>query len=275
MIRIPPSRIFFIWLFQFFLALLFLDPAQGQHVNPHFNALEGVIIETYYIHNTTECQTDKKTDSISGYATYRVYIDLKPGYRLQAIYGIDNQPLEIVTDGLFYNNVPFGSKAGIDIHVNDLSKCNVAFDTWMTLGFASENHLGVLKSEDTDGSILPYEGLSSSDGLMMADTILKIKYYVKDYTFNNRPGESAYLMKDGIFAVYAGVSGLNLDNKVLIAQITTNGTWSAKFNLQVGTPDKKTIRFVAENPKEGEILFNGLNINQLKLTHYGIKTFTN
>ncbi|MBL7925058.1 MAG: T9SS type A sorting domain-containing protein, partial [Bacteroidia bacterium] len=61
------------------------------------------------------------------------------------------------------------------------------------------------------------------------------------------------------WAVLGGASGPAPANKVLIAQFTTNGTFSFKLNLQLGTPTPGVSQnYVAENPTGSEILFPGL-----------------
>lgn len=236
----------------------------------HFPGLEGIIVEPYYIHSGHACNDDTLETLKPGFVTYRVFVDMAPGYRLQAIFGIEGHPFMIKTSTTFYNQITLGSKAGIDIADDDLNKCNVAFDTWMTLGAASKKNMGVLKEEDTDGSILDYDALEKQDGMARSDSIQPIKYFVNDYTFNNNEGSAAYMMKDGVFAVYKGVMGLSEDNYVLISQITTDGAISLSINLQIISPEGSVIKYVAENPSGHEIQHKELNIYQLKLNDYGI-----
>ena len=44
----------------------------------------------------------------------------------------------------------------------------------------------------------------------------------------------------------------SLSNKILIAQLTTDGKLSYQLNLLIGTPDGKSEKYVAHNPIEGE-----------------------
>ncbi len=236
----------------------------------HFAGLEGIIVEPYYIHSGHACNEDTLQSLTPGFVTYRVFVDMAPGYRLQAIFGIERHPLIIKTTTTFYNHITHGSKAGIDIADDDLNKCNVAFDTWMTLGAASKKNMGVLREEDTDGSVLLYDALEKQDGMVGSDSIQPIKYFVKDYTFNNDAGTAVYMMKDGVFAVYKGVTGLSEENYVLISQITTDGAISLTMNVQIISPEGNVIKYVAENPTGNEIQRDELKIYQLKLNDYGI-----
>jgi hypothetical protein len=48
------------------------------------------------------------------------------------------------------------------------------------------------------------------------------------------------------------VKGATAENMVLIAQITTTGELSFKLNLQVSDADRKVVKCVAGNAREGE-----------------------
>ena len=48
------------------------------------------------------------------------------------------------------------------------------------------------------------------------------------------------------------------ENRILIAQITTDGVFSFELNLQIGTPDGGTENYVARKPVGNEIQFAGL-----------------
>jgi hypothetical protein len=239
------------------------------------HGLEGIIIEPYYLHSGNDCKDDTTLSIAGGNVTYRVFIDMAPQYRLQAIYGIEKHPFVIKTTTSFYDNIDFGSKVGIDITEENLIKCNVAFDTWLTLGAASKSNLGVLKEEDSTGSVLFYDGLRNQDGMVPSENMPVIQYYVRDFTLDNTLGSATFRLNDAVIAVKNGITGLSGENRVLIAQITTDGAISLIMNVQVITPDARVIRYVAENPAKNEIQYNGLIINDLKLTDYGIQYLPN
>ena len=64
---------------------------------------------------------------------------------------------------------------------------------------------------------------------------------------------------EGAWAAMGGMKGVTPENMVLIAQVTTSGKLSFKLNVQVGTPDHKAVKYVACDPAEGEVLFEGLS----------------
>ena len=53
----------------------------------------------------------------------------------------------------------------------------------------------------------------------------------------------------------------SIDNKVLIAQITTDGIFSFELNIQIGTPTGGVQNFVAVNPVANEIVIPSLIYN--------------
>ena len=63
---------------------------------------------------------------------------------------------------------------------------------------------------------------------------------------------------DGSIASLGGSKGPNNDNKVLLGQFTTNGIFSFKLNIQIGTPGGDVQNYVAENPTGEEINISSL-----------------
>src|ERR1700758_445591 len=92
-----------------FISLSFFAQAQAP------SGLDSVIVEKYYISNAN----DTSVNSIGGVlpigsVTYRIFVDMKPGYTFEAAYGVDIAPtglrnpgdheLRISTTTLFFNN---------------------------------------------------------------------------------------------------------------------------------------------------------------------------
>ena len=246
--------------------------------------LNNVIIEKYYIsdaHDATFVQyiTDEITgDTLNtfilekGSITYRVYIQLEPGYKLTKVYGDANHALKIASTENFFNQIGNGKSLGKDIRSTDLKKNLVALDTWLSLGLASKSKYGLLKTDDTDGSIIggsphnidtlianndPAAGIpvTTSDGL--ADTVAAPKNWV-NYPFDNSGNDSTIfgnLKLTKQFISYnaiiqnSGVIGAGAGNNVLIAQLTTKGEISFEINVQVintSHPSDLPLSFVAK-----------------------------
>jgi hypothetical protein len=131
--------------------------------------------------------------------------------------------------------------------------------------------VGVLKTEDTDGTIgnltgiltnndpwagLPIMGTSGVDGLMPGTPIVPntLGLTTELDIFDQTPG-SSFTTNSGTVAALGGMAGVTADNHVLLGQFTTDGTFSFKLNVQVGTPVAGESQiFVAENPTGTEIL---------------------
>jgi hypothetical protein len=80
------------------------------------------------------------------------------------------------------------------------------------------------------------------------------------------------LLTDGAWSCLAGAVGPDTTNKVLIAQITTDGDFSFELNMQLGTPSGSAEQFVAKDAVDKETIFPGLtyaSINDSSL-HVGL-----
>ena len=72
------------------------------------NGLENVIVETYYIADANDAANSIGTLPVNS-VTYRVFVDMLPGYRFEAIYGVPGHTLSITTATSFFNNEDRGA----------------------------------------------------------------------------------------------------------------------------------------------------------------------
>jgi hypothetical protein len=223
-------------------------------------ALEKVIVEKYYEYVPGD-YTDTIPDTYPiGATTYRIYIDMKPGYSLQAVYGTPKHELFLKTTTTFFNDQACSAKTGFNIDFRQLHTGVAALDSWITMGAASHQFTGILKSEDD--SLYSYiknrKSLSKVDGLTNG-ILPNFQVYKLDLGFfNNDSTASNFTSNDGAWAALGGVRGPTPENRVLIAQLTTTGKLSFRLNVQIGTPTGATVQFVAKNPEGSEIKFDGL-----------------
>lgn len=246
-----------------------------------------MFVETYYISNDSDA-TDiagSNYDSTiylkSGSKTYRVYIELAAGSKLVKIYGDAGHPLEIESTFPFFNNLDRGENFGKDINQNRIDENTVALDSWITLGLATKIHAGVLKTEDTDGSIVggshndggskpvsqgllsnndPTAGipLTTSDGLM-PDTTTYSQWVASGDLYGSAPdttifgtdtSKTAFISTDCFLQQNSGVIGvIPSGNKVLVAQLTTLGELSLHLNVEVEEPNgasTQIVKYVAQ-----------------------------
>lgn len=249
--------------------------------------LEDVIIETYYISDANDATDDDGGFLPAGTTTYRIYLDLEQNTKVETVFGSPAHELRIETTTLFFNNEDRGELRGDLIGDNRLDENTVALDSWVTIGAASESHFGVLKTEDTDGSIVggdnndggsagisggllvndnPAAGipLTTADGLIDG-AVPSVQLIADDVSifdvFDNENDGPVFSTNNGAWAVLGGFEGPTAENRVLVAQITTNGDLSFSLNVRVNSVDGTgdPIDYVSGTPSGDEIFFPSLN----------------
>lgn len=259
-------------LFTLFLlsVLLFSNKVNAQ--------IRNVIVEKYYISDALDAtdssnyyngDTAYSTRFLAvGSTTYRVYVELDSGFKIKKIYGTPCNPLKIASTSNFFNIIDwptytFGYKINKAKFRNDPM---LALDSWLTLGLATTLHRGVLKTEDTDGSIVgdsiynnggtfgissgliinndPAAGIpvDSVDGLMpntvpmglWSDYSLLDGNGVDTTVFGSVQVGSSFYSTSAFLKQNDGVRGLvPSSNKVMVAQLTTTGDLSFEINLEL------------------------------------------
>jgi len=242
--------------------------------------LEQVIVEKYYISDANDATADA-TDGVLpvGSVTYRVFLDLLPGYIFQSAYGDVNHDLKIATTTTFFNNESRGA-----IHPSyklAQAKSNtVMLDTWLSAGGACTGQIGVLKADDNgiatvvnaDGLLQnqdPKAGipLTQQDGMVAGNPAAVVTVGISSEVVifdneNTASNGSTFITNNGAWASLQGGKGADsLTNKVLIGQFTTNGTFSFELNVQIRSAGLVVEQYVAKNPIGNEVLFPGLNYN--------------
>ena len=249
------------------------------------NALEGIIVEKYYV--STKKDNAKKHLSGElpvGSTTYRIYVDMAPGCRFINAYGSPNHPLEISSTELIYNHPGNGAEQPIRIPERTYKKNITALDSWITIGPAGENYIGVLKEADTlkdYGDIVPFEkgflmstkkemgySLQDRDGFLRSAQIPDITLYNIDTSLHVLSMETigkTFRVVNGAWACMGkgacGVDSLG-SNTILIAQITTIGKLNYELNLLLRDADGSVINYVAKDPIDNEFLHKSLISNK-------------
>ncbi len=253
--------------------------------------LENIIVETYYVSDANDATVNDLGGELPvGSVTRRIYVDMLPGYKLQAIYGLPNHELRIATSTLFFNNIDRG--AATPTYTKNQAKDNtVMLDTWVTVGAACSGNFGVLKSADdgvatntnNDGVLqnnAPTAGipLTQQDGLLLVtglspQPVTSLGIDAQLALFDAENAGPVFSTFDGSWAALQGAVGPNSEtNQVLIAQITTDGTLTFELNIQIGTPEGGVERYVASNPVDAEVLFPALTYNSDLVTSIGEQT---
>lgn len=232
--------------------------------------LEKVIVEEYYIADSRDVAAGGGRLK-EGSVTYRIFVDMKPGYRLQAVFGVENHEMHISTTTGFYNHPMYGAVMPNIIPERVLHQDLVMIDSWLTMGAASEFSYGVLKSaDDSTGTIfnstkpeplLQNDAMNASPAPKHRDGLLRIQSEVPrivsfgldslvryfDKTSADSSGVS-FRTDNGSWACLNGATGPTDSNIVLIAQLTTDGILSFELNIQLISENGEVEQFVARNP---------------------------
>lgn len=247
------------------------------------NGLECITVEKYYVSDANDTSVNSTGGVLPvGSVTYRIYADMLPGYVFQAAYGVDVAPTGVISTGdhelriqtttLFFNNEDRGATTpGFT-----KSRCadnTVMLDSWLSVGAACAGNFGIMKTADNgvanvsngDGVLQNNDAsagipLTTQDGLIAGTpgTLTEVGLTNDILVFDNQnDGTNGPLLStyNGSWACLGGCSGPDtVDNKLLIAQITTDGILTFELNIQIGTPTGGVQRFVASNPVGNEIM---------------------
>lgn len=235
--------------------------------------LESIIVEKFYISDEADFQDAEENFAVyplhPGSVTYRVYVDMLPGYKFIQMFGSPEHTLRIETTTSFYNDPNYGFSVYQGTSVNNTKKNTTLIDSYLTAGGVANGLMGVLKTEDTDGSIgnlqgilanddpdagLPVTGTNGADGLMPGSPVLPNTLGVSTAleVFDQTAG-SVFETNNGTIVGLGGVLGITPSNHVLIGQFTTDGTLSFRINVQILTPEGGNEVYVAENPVGNEL----------------------
>ena len=238
------------------------------------NGLESIIVEKYYVSDIADSLDADANGAIYplhvGSVTYRVYADLLPGYSVIQMFGNANHDFRVETTTAFYNDPNFGVPYYNGTSVNNTKKNTQLIDSYFTIGGVANGMMGVLKTEDTDGSIgnnqgilantdasagLPITGLGAQDGLLPGAPIaLNALGFTNELNIFDQTEGGSFLTNGAAIAALGGMQGVTASNTVLLGQFTTDGDFSFQLNVQIGTTIVgESQTFVASNPVGNEL----------------------
>ncbi len=225
--------------------------------------LEGFVTEKFYVTNAADQAGNSGfgTALPTGSVVWRFYADLAPGWELQSVYGDPNHALTISTTTTFFNNTDRGDAFGNAIGANFIDDNTVYIDSYLSLGATCANRSGVLKTEDdavnnlvnTNGILANNDpsagqpltvrdgqtsGITTPAAITPAGIATEIGLFAQTPTAGN-----TFTTSSGAWATTQSAQGPTVNNRVLIAQITSDGVLTYNFNLQV----RNTTTFAVEN----------------------------
>ena len=239
--------------------------------------LKEVFVEKYYTLGKNDYQKSNVSGATEkGLVTYRIYVELDSGFTLQAVYGSPTHLLKFSSTKSFYNHPGIGNTHPNIIPDKSLKKNLTILDSWITIGACAESFFAVplkyqtkafpvviewekgyfenSKGRDTDFSFRDAPGMIYRE----SDSLPQLTMYQIDEPLKGLFAEtkqSEILIENGAWACMGkGASAPKpYKNALLIAQLTTSGKVSYQMNLVVGTPNGKSIRYVASNPTSEEL----------------------
>ena len=242
------------------------------------NGLESIIVEKYYVSNGVDAAGSVGTLP-AGSVTYRFFVDMLPGYKFQAAYGAPagNHVLTFSTTTSFFNNEDRGAVTPTWTKTQARGN-SVMLDSYLSAGAACSGNFGVLKSED-DG-VATVVNNSSPQMLQNADASAGIPLTTQDGLLLGSPSAvttigqtdaqagasldatsqagGTFTLTDGAWSSLVGATGPTASNRVLIAQITTDGILTYALNIQIGTPTGGVERYVHTGATGSEITIPSL-----------------
>ncbi len=257
------------------LSVLFIASTMfGISKSSFAQGLEGIVVEKYYISNAN----DATVNSIGGVlpvgsVTYRIFADLAPGYQFQAVYGDANHELRLETSTLFFNNEDRGAPFPT-FSKNFCDDNTVMLDSWISVGAACASNYGVLKvNDDGVATVVNNDGVLQNNDPLMGVPLTQQDGFIAGTpqpvtavnvtaletmldAQNDGTNGPLFSTNNGSWASLNGSTGVDpLLNHVLLAQITTDGTFSFKLNLQIRNATTLQVEnYVAQNPIGNELL---------------------
>lgn len=199
---------------------------------------DGIVVEKY--HTATVADHAADANLPVGAVTYRIYADLKTGYKMSTVYGDGNHAMIFSTTTSFYNSANGSTTPNGMNNPSGTDK----YDSWVSMGAAAKNKLGVLLSDDnSDGVVDGMTAGTPSNVTLTPGLDLGI--------FDGTPGNTFTVSGEG-FASLTGAVGPTTSNMILIAQITTDGVFHYELNIQVVDNDGNAELYVSSNPLAGE-----------------------
>jgi Bacterial Ig domain/Secretion system C-terminal sorting domain len=242
------------------------------------NGLESIVVEKYYVSNAADAAGSAGALQV-GSVTYRIYADMLPGYNFQALYGTPGatgHTLLVNTSTTFFNNEDYGG-TGPTISATNVRKNSALIDSWFSVGGAAGGQMGVIKSEDSNGSPGNAQGILqnnnptasgplnigttasmlANDGMIpgapVGVTLVGISGVdLAAFDGTSQVGNS-FSTNNGSIAALGGAVGPTAANRVLIGQFTSTGVLHFELNVQIGTPSGGVQQYVASNPVGAEI----------------------
>ena len=193
--------------------------------------ITGISVETVVEHDGTAIS------DLAGHTTYRIYADVTSNTDfISAVYGNQDSPLMLGTDGEFFHDATAGNFAQNVVPSLFSFFPTLEFDSWLTIGISNSDEGSSV--QNTPSTLVDaFAAFNAGDGFVVNDPIGGSWFNLLQCLTTLE--ECA--MEDLAFG--------GADNRVLLAQLTSTGDVYGVFNMQVfpaGDQDeeiKQTLTF--------------------------------
>jgi len=192
----------------------------------------------------------------AGSMAYRVFVDMAPNWGMQLVQSLSNHTLLFSTTTQFYNHED-GAWNGRALSNGVFNDPAGRWDSYCAVNGVTSTRVGVLYSEDTDGTVDGFLSVASGSVLPMVSVgdDFEVPFGSTNYT-------GTWSTNSGIYNVNGDEKGRTPSNTVLIGQFTTNGDFNFEMNVQIRridtvnfTPVATVENYVARDPEAGEFLY--------------------
>ena len=179
-----------------------------------FCQVTSISVDTYYVHD------GDAIPELAGFTTYHVVANTTSSEDfVTAVFGDSDYPFGLTSEGIVFQSTP-GFMFGNEVNPAFFNVFpTLEFDSWMTIGMLSALDAGVLGNIGLDGAMNDFTSTGS--------------FYVNDPIGGSLYNTIPCPMPVDASCVNTYPQFGGADNKVLLAQITTDGFFSGVFNLQV------------------------------------------
>ena len=196
--------------------------------------ITGLSVETVVEHDGT-------IPELAGHTTYRVYADVTSNTDfISAVYGNQDSPLMLGTDGTFFHEATTGGDFGQQVVplLFDVFPAS-EYDSWVTIGISNSNE-GTAVQNTPSTLADAFASFNAGEGFVVNDPIGGSWFNLLQCTTDLETCAN----EDPAFG--------GADNRVLLAQLTSTGDVYGVFNMQVfpaGNQDeeiKQTLTFSSD-----------------------------
>ena len=177
--------------------------------------LTSISVETYQVHDGTSIS------ELAGFTTYHVYANtLNSSDFVSAVFGDSDNALSFSSTGSVFNSAPgfvYGNEPNTALFVAFPS---LEYDSWMTIGMMNASDGGSISNVGMNSSMESF----NATGSFYIDDPIGGSWFYPGFPCGPTPVEEC----SNNYSAFGGS-----DNKVLLAQITTDGSFTGVFNVQI------------------------------------------